>query len=126
MNWIWVALGGMAGSLARYGIVTALAQMNLRPLLPYGTMAVNIIGCFAIGILAAIGHMRPGGLRPEMRLLLMVGFLGGFTTFSSFGLEAFELIKYNHLLAAFMDIVIQVVFGCIAVGAGFLVVAILA
>ena len=119
MNWLWVALGGMLGSDSRYGVTLLFSGLSTKPLLPYATIIVNISGCFAIGFLAAISHMKEGGLRPELRLFLMVGFLGGFTTYSSFGLEVFELIRNSHPLAAFLDVFSQLFFGLLAVGGGF-------
>jgi CrcB protein len=118
MNWLLVGIGGMFGSILRYGLSTWVAQLFSRALLPYGLMTVNILGCLLIGALAALMQSKHG-LRPELVLLLMVGFLGGFTTFSSFGLETFTLLRDQHIYAALMDVLIQVVVGTLAVGAGF-------
>jgi len=119
MDFILVGIGGLFGAMSRYGIVLMISQLNPKAILPYGTMLVNITGCLAIGILAGIGSMKEGGLRPELRLLLMVGFLGGFTTFSSFGLEFFSLIKDLHPFRALIDVAIQVIAGFAAVGGGY-------
>lgn len=79
-----VALGGAAGSVARY--LTVLGAGRLAPGFPWGVMAANVAGSFAIGVLAAGAASRPW-LPP----LLIVGFLGGYTTFSSFSLDALRL-----------------------------------
>ena len=118
MNWLLVAIGGMLGSMARYGISTAVAACFTKPLLPYGMMTVNILGCFLIGVFFGIVQVKHG-LRPELVLLIVVGFLGGFTTFSAFGLETFELVKNHHSIAALVDVVIQVGVGTLAVAGGF-------
>lgn len=81
-----VALGGAAGSVARYLSVLAAARL-FGPVFPVGVMAVNVAGSFAIGVLAVVLIGPRAGLSP----LLVAGFLGGFTTFSSFSLDALRL-----------------------------------
>lgn len=83
-----VALGGAAGSVARYGVSRAAAAM-FGPGFPFGTMIVNIAGSFAMGLLAALLAQRAGLFAP----LLMTGVLGGFTTFSAFSLDAVTLLE---------------------------------
>jgi CrcB protein len=92
---LWVALGGAAGSVARYGVGFAAARL-FGLAFPWGTLVVNIVGGVAIGILAA----RTGPSDESMRLLLGVGFLGGFTTFSAFSLETVRLMEHQPGLAA--------------------------
>ncbi|AWK90011.1 fluoride efflux transporter CrcB [Azospirillum thermophilum] len=93
-----VAAGGAAGSVARYLLMTAVGQW-LGTQFPYGTLAVNALGCFAMGVLAELAALvwSPS---PELRALLMVGVLGGFTTFSSFTLDVGALVGRNELAAA--------------------------
>ena len=88
-NLLAIALGGAIGSVLRY--VTSLATLNVagQSWLFTGTAAVNVIGCFLIGIAAALLHENPA-VSNSMKLFVIVGFLGGFTTFSSFGLEAYD------------------------------------
>jgi CrcB protein len=93
MQVLLVALGGAVGSVARYGVGFAAARW-LGVAFPWGTLAVNIAGGLAMGLLAA----RSGG--DPMRLLLGVGFLGGFTTFSAFSLETVRLMEHQPGLAA--------------------------
>jgi CrcB protein len=87
-NLLLVALGGALGSLARYGVGVAAARM-LGLAFPWGTLFVNVVGGLAIGVLAA----RVGPEQESARLLLGVGLLGGFTTFSTFSLEAVRLMQ---------------------------------
>ena len=118
MNWLLVGLGGMIGAIARYALSSWVAQLFTRALLPYGLITVNVLGCLLIGVIVALMQFKHG-LRPELVLFLMVGCLGGFTTFSSFGLETFTLMKNNHAFIALADVLIQVGVGTIAVGVGF-------
>lgn len=118
MNWVLVGLGGMLGSIARYFISTTVAQLFTKALLPYGLITVNVLGCLIIGYVAGLIELKHG-LRPEVVLFIMVGFLGGFTTFSSFGLETFTLLKQQHIYTALLDVLLQVGFGTLAVAIGF-------
>jgi CrcB protein len=98
MNWLAIALGGALGSVLRYAVYRLAQQgqaQGFLPLLPtafpLGTFAVNVLGCFAIGLLwsaeAALGWSA------ETRAFAMTGLLGGFTTFSTFGLEGAQLLR---------------------------------
>ncbi len=94
-----VAIGGATGSVARY--LTGLAMTRLLgPGFPWGTITVNIVGSFAIGLLTEL-VARKLAAPMEMRLLLVVGFLGGFTTFSSFSLDTMALVERGAVLTAF-------------------------
>lgn len=96
--WLWVALGGALGSAARYGVGLATAGIGAGRW-PVATFLVNLAGCFAIGLLAAAleRHVpRDEGLRA----FLVVGVLGGFTTFSAFGLETLVLLRRGDWLIA--------------------------
>jgi CrcB protein len=93
-----VAIGGASGSVARY--LTGIAMTRwLGTAFPWGTITVNIVGSFAIGLLAEL-VARKLSAPMEMRLLLVVGFLGGFTTFSSFSLDTLSLFEKGEGLAA--------------------------
>lgn len=91
-----VALGGAVGSVLRY-LVGLWAGQTLDPTFPWGTMSVNIVGCFMIGALATLAD-EVGVIGPEARTLLIVGVLGGFTTFSSFALETQRLIEAKEMV----------------------------
>ena len=96
---IYVALGGAAGAVARY-LVGVGALRSLGPHWPYGTFAVNLIGGFLMGLLAGYLAHRGGADQERWRLLLGVGLLGGFTTFSTFSLETVRLMQHQAGLAA--------------------------
>jgi CrcB protein len=95
MQLLWVALGGAVGSVARYGVgVAAVRVFGL--VFPWGTLIVNVLGGLAIGVLSA----RLGPENENLRLLLGVGVLGGFTTFSTFSLETVRLMQQHPASAA--------------------------
>ena len=90
MIYLYIALGGAAGSVARYVVGGAVQRMSASGF-PLGTMVVNVSGCFIIGIL--VRQFLNMQLSPELRALLIVGFCGGFTTFSTFSAETLGLIE---------------------------------
>src|SRR5688572_29598198 len=94
-----VGLGGFLGSGARYLLGGWVHAWFPRVSFPIGTLAVNTSGCLLIGVLAALLEVRQL-LSPGMRLFLMIGVLGGFTTFSSFAFETLALARYAQLLRA--------------------------
>lgn len=107
-----VGLGGALGSMVRYGFGLTLPSVGF----PYATLAVNVIGCFCIGL--ALGNAeRAAAMSSELRLLLVVGFLGGFTTFSAFGYETLALLRAGGGLAL-MNVAASVLLGLGAVAAG--------
>ena len=112
-----VGAGGMLGSLLRYWVGSAV-QARLSPAFPYGTLSVNLIGCAAIGALAAWMSARETP-PTELRLFAVVGILGGFTTFSAFGWETFALLREGSLQRAFANVALQLVLGLAAVWAGY-------
>lgn len=116
--YLYVAAGGALGSIARYWMATAV-DGRLQSVFPWGTLAVNVLGSFIIGILAAMaeGGTR-WGLSDEGRLLLMVGICGGFTTFSSFSLQTLGLIREGLLLRAGGNIALSALLCLLATWAG--------
>jgi len=108
MVYVWVAIGGAAGSVARYACSVAALRW-LGPGFPWGTLFVNLTGSFAIGVLASLAAAdgRPL-LGPEARALLLVGVLGGFTTFSSFSLETLNLAREGAFGAAALNVAASV------------------
>jgi CrcB protein len=95
---VLVFVGGGIGSVLRYVLATAVQRSAPGPL-PSGTLAVNLAGCVAIGIVGALGLER-AAISPEARVFLMVGILGGFTTFSSLAWETLGLLSVRDILRA--------------------------
>jgi fluoride exporter len=116
---IFIAIGGALGSVARYLLSTALLRAT-GTLFPVGTFAVNVVGCFVFGAIAGAAEQRVQ-LAPELRLFLLVGVLGGFTTFSSYAFESFGLIRDGQFAAAAVNIVGQVIAGLVGLWAGYVI-----
>jgi len=118
MSWIAVAIGGALGSVARHAVNLELGHRFERSV-PYATLVVNIVGCLVIGLLA--GLVAGGRLRrwTTVRTFRFVGVLGGFTTFSSFGLETVTVGHGGNHQAAMWNIVGQVGLGVGGVWLGF-------
>lgn len=95
-----VGLGGAAGSIARYLLSLATMQVATPEKFPLGTFVVNLLGCLAAGVLMGLFERYPGWLTPDLRALLFAGVLGGFTTFSAFGLETAQLLRRGDWLVA--------------------------
>ena len=109
-NLLLVALGGAVGSVLRY----LLSGINTS--FPWGTFAVNILGSLLIGIF--VGLVSKGFLSPEMKLLMVTGFCGGFTTFSTFANESFGMMKAGDVLQMALYVGVSVVIGILAVWGG--------
>ena len=110
-----VGLGGAIGSIARY-LMAVGATTLLGPAFPYGTLAVNVSGSFAAGLLLGIGDVR--GLAPATRYVLVSGFLGGYTTFSAFGAESVRLAEMHGLVSACLNVAANVGVGIAAAALG--------
>ena len=118
MNLVIIALGGALGAVSRFLMGNAVSKA-VGSALPYGTFVINLVGCFAMGLLMTIIVDREL-LSAAWRLFLCVGFLGGFTTFSSFGYEALMLLTEGRLLAALTYVSGSMVLGLAAAAAGVL------
>jgi CrcB protein len=116
-DWAWVAIGGAVGSVMRYGTAMAVQRWT-RLGFPLATLAVNIIGSFIIGWLAYLVIERDF-MSVQARLVVMVGILGGFTTFSTFSLETLRLIQQGGWQAAALNIGLSLAGGLFAAWAGF-------
>lgn len=114
-----VGFGGMIGSICRF-LVGGWIQHQIfqAGTFPFGTMVVNISGCFLIGVGSGLMEIRQF-MTPELRLMLMVGFLGGYTTFSTFGFETWIMLRDGSLLRAAANVMIQVFAGLFAVLLGY-------
>ena len=104
-KWLLVMLGGSLGAASRYG-VSLLSARLLGTQFPYGTMLVNLAGCFLIGLLFALAD-RSRLLTPDVRLLLITGYLGALTTFSTFSLETVNAGRAGLTLQALTNILIN-------------------
>jgi CrcB protein len=115
-RYLMVLLGAALGGLARYVIGAAVMQ-RFSGRFPLGTLVVNVSGCFLIGVLMTAFTER-GDPHPNLRLLLVVGVLGGYTTFSSFGWETFQAIDEGSRWIGFANVALSVIFGYLAVLCG--------
>ena len=119
MQLVYIGIFGALGCLARYfvsGWTYALAGRGL----PYGTLAVNILGSFLLGLVME-GSLRSTLLSPALRMGITVGFMGGFTTFSTFSYETIRLVEEGSLLHAGANILLNVVVCLLCAAAGILV-----
>lgn len=114
-----VGLGSFMGGISRYFLSVYITNRFIS-VFPFGTMAVNIIGCFVIGFVYGIAEK--GHLNPEWRLFLATGMLGGFTTFSSFSHETITLFREEQYLFAFANVGFSIILGLAATLAGILIV----
>jgi len=110
-------LGGCLGSMLRFALANALARWKSGWSFPIETLVVNVTGCLAIGLLAGAFETR-GVLPPATRAFLFVGVLGGYTTFSAFGAETFQLLRTGQMGFAVASVSLQVSLGLAAVWAG--------
>ena len=118
LDLVYIGLGGFIGSIGRYLASGAVHQIFPNSYFPIGTAAVNISGCFLIGALTGLAEMR-NLLNPEMRMFLLIGLLGGFTTFSTFGHETIALMRDGEFLHAAGNVLIQVIMGLAGVWIGY-------
>lgn len=112
-----VALGGALGSVARYLLGTWIQSASRSVDFPYGTLTVNLIGCFVIGFLSQLAEAR-GAFTPETRALVFIGVLGGFTTFSSFGNDTMNLLRDGATFNALVNVGANVILGLALVWLG--------
>lgn len=119
-KFLLVFLGGGLGSMARYGVGTLYGRAGLTAW-PYGTLTVNVVGGFLMGLLAAGLALRGGADAERWRVLFAVGVLGGFTTFSAFSLEAALMMERRAFAQAGAYVAISVVLSIVALFAGMLV-----
>ena len=118
MTYFWIALGSALGGMARYWCSGLIAD-KVGALFPWGTITVNVVGSFIIGFVATL--TGPDGrvmVHPDARQFVMLGFCGGYTTFSSFSLQTLNLIRDGEWLLAAANIVVSVVACLVAVVLG--------
>jgi len=113
-----VAVFGAVGAVSRY-LVSGWAYQLLGARFAYGTLAVNVIGCFLLALLVQVVE-SDFNLSPHLRTALAIGFLGAFTTFSTFGYETFYYAQERAWLLAILNVLANLVFGLLAVWVGFI------
>ena len=111
-----LAIGGVAGTVARYLFSGAVYRM-MGATFPYGTLVVNVSGCFILGLLAVLAEKK-FILSPDARLLLMIGFCGAYTTFSTLIFETDSLVRNGQAVKAFTNIFASIILGYILFRAG--------
>ena len=119
MNLLLIAIGGAIGSVARF-LFSSLVQRVVPTLFPFGTFAVNVVGCIVFGLIAGVAARERVTLAPEARAFLLTGVLGGFTTFSTFAFESVHLLSDGQFLWAATNITGQVVAGLAGLWMGYL------
>jgi len=115
---IAIMLGGSLGAISRY-LISTWINNKIDANFPFGTLSVNVVGSFLMGFLA-MWLVEKIGLNPLLRLALFVGFLGAFTTFSTFSMETFNLFEEGLALRALLNMLINVSFTVLAVWMGVL------
>lgn len=123
-NILLVGLGGFIGSVARYKLGGWVLHLTVQEKFPFSTFAVNVAGCLVVGVLAGLAE-RYEFFSPETRLFLFTGLLGGFTTFSAFGLETIFLLRRGEPWVAATYVGASVLLGIVAVWVGIKIVYLL-
>jgi len=113
-----IGSGGFLGALARYGLAGIVHARFPFTTFPYGTAVVNLLGCLGIGVLAGLAESRQM-FGPEFRAFALIGLLGGFTTFSTFGYETFAMLRDADYMRAVGNIGIHVILGLAFVWLGY-------
>lgn len=111
----WIALAGLLGTLCRYALSTGVDGRS-QSQFPYGTLTVNLVGCFAAGFLFPL--LEEAAISPDLRLAVFTGFLGGFTTFSAYGLQTVVLANGGMMSMAALNVLVSNVAGLVMVWLG--------
>lgn len=119
MVWLLVGLGGALGSMARHGLNHLIHQRQLSSTFPLAIFTINVLGSLLIGIVAGLLVSGRWSLSLEARTFVLVGLLGGFTTFSSFSFDTLALVRAGHLVQAGWNVVGQVGLSLLGVWAGY-------
>jgi CrcB protein len=121
--YVMAAVGGAIGSVGRVMMTTLVARWTGEDF-PFGTIAVNVTGALLMGMLAGVGETDPGKpiFSESARTFLMIGVLGGYTTFSTFSLQTFLLMEQGNFLGAALNILLSVVLCVAGIWAGFMLI----
>ena len=112
-RFLWICLGGAAGTGARY-LLSGWLLRTAGPGFPWGTLAVNVLGSFLLGLIMQVS-LTTGLIPPTLRLTLTTGVMGGFTTYSTFNYETLQYLRQNEWLAAFSNVAATLLV-CLAAG----------
>jgi fluoride exporter len=115
-NYLIIGMGGFLGAIARYSVALWIGQ-NWGRMFPLGTLIVNISGCFLISLLMSLFTER-FMVSPQIRMFLVIGFLGAYTTFSTFEYETGNLVKDGEWLLAMLNVLLSVIAGFAALKLG--------
>ena len=113
---IWLAVAGATGTLARYGIAV-FVQGTYKGAFPVGTLIVNVVGCFLFGLVWSLANEKLA-IGAEVKVIVLIGFMGAFTTMSTFAFESAELMRDSMWGLAFLNIAAQNLFAITATFAG--------
>lgn len=114
MNWILVFIGGGLGSVVRYAISLGVKKMQWATHFPWATVITNVVSCFVFALILNWILQQKEADAHSMRLLLLTGFCGGFSTFSTFSFENFELFKSEQYILLLLNVLISVALGFMA------------
>ena len=118
INALIIGSGGFLGALARYGLSGLVHRQVPFTTFPYGTLAVNLLGCLAIGVITGLVESRQL-FGPEFRRFALIGILGAFTTFSTFGYETFAMLRDDEYIRAAVNVGMHVILGLVLVWLGY-------
>ena len=119
MMWLLIGAGGALGAMARHAVNSLVQSRYGADPFPAGVLVVNVLGCLAAGLLAGVIATGRTPVPLEVRMFVLVGLLGGFTTFSAFGLDTFTLLHTGHYATAAWNVLSQVALTLAAVWVGF-------
>ncbi len=117
-NLFIVGMGGFVGSSLRYLTGIWILRLTSEHPFPFATLVVNVLGCFLIGFLGGFGEGRQF-FSESLKLFLMVGLLGGFTTFSAFGHETMQFVRTDQISFVLLNVFLQLFLGLAAAGLGY-------
>lgn len=117
IRWLIIGSGGFTGAVCRYALSGLISRLASPATFPYGTLVVNILGCLLIGFGGGLIENRQI-FSPEARAFIFIGLLGGFTTFSTFGLESFKLVANGQIFSTLCYIGAHLILGLSAVWLG--------
>jgi len=119
MTWLLIGLGGALGSMARHGVNHLIHQRNLSSTFPLGIFIINVLGSCVIGVVAGVVAHGRWQWSYNARVFVMVGVLGGFTTFSSFSFDTLALMRDGHVGQALLNVFGQVGLSLVGVWLGY-------